>query len=72
MDIKNTTKKAKIYVGFGITSKKHGHGTCTKIDYQSKDFRYLFKFEDMTIKWMSDKDVEDVLAGRESTVFAEV
>lgn len=64
-------KKTKVYVGFGIASKKHGHGTCTKIDYQSKDFRYLFKFEDATIKWMSDKDVENVLAGKESTVFIE-
>lgn len=66
MDIKkNTSKKIKVYVGFGITSKYDGHGECVKIDYTSRDLRYLFKFENGAIKWMSDKNVEDVLAGRE-------
>lgn len=70
MDIKNTsknsTKKIKVFIGFGITSKVYGRGKCTKIDYTSKDFRYFFEFEDGTVKWMSDKDVTDVLAGKES------
>lgn len=68
MDINNTTKKAKVRIGFRITSRNYGRGTCTKIDYQSKDFRYLFKFEDGTLKWMSDKDVQDVLTGNEAKI----
>ena len=69
MDIKkNTSKKVKVYVGFGIVSKNHGHGKCTKIDYTSHDFRYLFKFEDDTIRWMSDENVADMLAGKEYEV----
>lgn len=69
MDIKkNTSKKIKVYVGFGIVSKYDGHGKCVKIDYTSHDHRYLFKFENDAIKWMSDEDVANVLAGREYEV----
>lgn len=61
MDINNV----KVDVGFAIKSKRHGNGKCTKVDPKTKAFRYLFKFEDGTLKWMSDKDVENVLSGKE-------
>lgn len=52
------TKYAKkIKVGTELMHKEFGHGVCTKIDPDSKDFRYLFKFDDKTVKWMSADDV---------------
>lgn len=52
------TKYAKtIKVGTELMHKEFGHGVCTKIDPDSKDFRYLFKFDDETVKWMSADDV---------------
>lgn len=50
----------KIVVGTTLEHKEFGLGKCTKIDYKSKDFRYLFKFEDGTIAWLSDADCEKV------------
>ena len=65
MGIKNESKKIKVYVGFTITSKHSGCGKCTKIDYTSKRFRYFFKFEDGTVKWMSDQDIDNMMHGIE-------
>ena len=53
------TKYAKkIRVGTTMKHNIYGMGKCTKIDNKSKDFRYLFKFEDGTLVWMSDADCE--------------
>lgn len=51
-----TQNNKKIHVGTTLNHKRYGVGECTKIDYKSKDFRYLFKFEDGTIAWLSDED----------------
>lgn len=51
-----TKYSKKIKVGTTLKHRDHGMGVCTKIDTESKDFRYLFKFDDDTIVWMSDKD----------------
>lgn len=49
------TKYAKtVKVGTVLMHKELGMGVCTKVDLKSEDFRYCFKFEDGTVKWMSD------------------
>ena len=55
MDIINDGK-VKIVAGTKMVHKDHGKGICSKVDYKSRQFRYLFKFEDETLKWMSDED----------------
>ena len=52
----------KIRVGTTMMHKQYGIGKCTKIDPKSKDFHYLFKFEDGTISWLSNKDCAEVSA----------
>lgn len=49
-----TKNYTKIRVGTTMIHKQYGYGVCKKIDYKSKDFRYLFKFEDGTLIWLSD------------------
>lgn len=49
----------KIRVGERLESKEHGMGSCVNIDTNSKAFRYLFRFSDGTLKWMSDHDCEE-------------
>lgn len=49
----------KISVGHTLESKDHGLGECIKIDRKSKAFRYLFRFSDGTLKWMSDSDCKE-------------
>lgn len=51
-----------IRVGDTLIHKNYGKGKCTKLDLKSKDFRYLFKFEDGTIAWLSDEDCKKVSA----------
>lgn len=51
----------KISVGQTLESIEHGLGECIKIDHKSKDFRYLFRFNDGTLKWMSLHDCNGAL-----------